>query len=206
LNRRANQLAHRLIRLGVGPESLVGVCIERSIGMVVALVAILKAGGAYVPLDPEYPEARLRQTMSDAQPTVVLTTSDVRFAFGGAVLTLDAAATRESLGAMPDHNPTDHDRLAPLQPDHAAYVIYTSGSTGSPKGCVVTHRNVVRLFDATCRWFDFGPADVWTLFHSCAFDFSVWELWGALFYGGRLVVVPRMTARSPHDFLELLVR
>src|SRR5262249_12551957 len=85
-----------------------------------------------------------------------------------------------------------------------AYVIYTSGSTGRPKGVIVTHRNVARLFETTNPWFGFGPDDVWTLFHSFAFDFSVWEIWGALLYGGRLVVVPRAVSRDPGSFLDLL--
>ncbi|MFF0034565.1 amino acid adenylation domain-containing protein, partial [Streptomyces avermitilis] len=99
----------------------------------------------------------------------------------------------------PTHNPTPTHA-----PDHPAYVIYTSGSTGQPKGVVNTHRNVVRLFDATRKWFGFGPDDVWTLFHSYAFDFSVWELWGALLHGGRLVVVPFEVSRTPGAFLDLL--
>ncbi|MYV99667.1 amino acid adenylation domain-containing protein, partial [Streptomyces sp. SID3343] len=103
------------------------------------------------------------------------------------------------LADRPTHNPTPD-----LLPDHPAYVIYTSGSTGQPKGVVITHRNVVRLFDATRAWFDFGPDDVWTLFHSYAFDFSVWELWGALLHGGRLVVVPYEVSRTPGAFLDLL--
>src|SRR6185295_5175169 len=102
-------------------------------------------------------------------------------------------------------NPTNAERTVPLEPRHPAYVIYTSGSTGAPKGVVVTHWNVVRLFQATSNWFRFGPHDVWTLFHSYAFDFSVWELWGALLHGGRLVVVPWTVTRSPADFLQLLV-
>src|SRR5262249_7127621 len=89
-------------------------------------------------------------------------------------------------------------------PDNLAYLIYTSGSTGRPKGVQVTHRNVARLFDATQEWFPFGPEDVWTLFHSHAFDFSVWEIWGALLYGGRLVVVPYLVSRTPEVFYDLL--
>src|SRR6185369_10358122 len=98
--------------------------------------------------------------------------------------------------------------VAPLRRcvGNPAYVIYTSGSTGTPKGVVVTHANVVRLFNATRQWFDFNENDVWTLFHSFAFDFSVWELWGALLYGGRLVIVPHLVSRSPEAFHELLSR
>jgi amino acid adenylation domain-containing protein len=184
LDSAANRLAHRLIGLGVGAESRVGVRLERSFELVVAILAVLKAGGAYVPLDPDYPEPRLAHMMADAAVTVVV----------------DAASFADPLLAG---QPATHPAARP-HPDQAAYVIYTSGSTGTPKGCVVTHRNVTRLFAATRPWFGFGADDVWTLFHSCAFDFSVWELWGALLHGGRLVVVPKMIARSPVEFLALL--
>ena len=105
-----------------------------------------------------------------------------------------------ALSQVGDSNPGQE-----LLPEDAAYVIYTSGSTGEPKGVVVTQGNVTRLFAATEKWFRFGAEDVWTLFHSYAFDFSVWEMWGALLYGGRLVVVPKAITRSPGEFLQLLV-
>ncbi len=107
---------------------------------------------------------------------------------------------QSALSQVADSNPGQE-----LLPEDAAYVIYTSGSTGEPKGVVVTQGNVTRLFAATEKWFSFGAEDVWTLFHSYAFDFSVWEMWGALLYGGRLVVVPKAITRSPGEFLQLLV-
>src|SRR5450631_2138744 len=91
-----------------------------------------------------------------------------------------------------------------VRPENLAYVMYTSGSTGTPKGVMVEHRNVVRLFEATDAWFGFGQEDVWTLFHSYAFDFSVWEMWGALLYGGSVVVVPKAVSRDPEAFYRLL--
>src|SRR4029453_180189 len=93
-----------------------------------------------------------------------------------------------------------------IETDAAAYVIYTSGSTGEPQGVVITHPNVLRLFTATEHWFGFGSADVWTLFHSFAFDFSVWEIWGALLHGGRLVIVPYASSRDPDRFYEVISR
>jgi amino acid adenylation domain-containing protein len=186
LNARANRLARRLRRLGVGPESRVALAAERSLEMIVGILGILKAGGAYVPLDPSYPEERLAYLREDSRALVLL--------------------TREHLND-PSLDMESGDDVASLaHPDNAAYVIYTSGSTGVPKGTVVTHRNVARLFAATDPWFGFGPGDVWTLFHSFAFDFSVWEIWGALLYGGRLVVVPYLVSRTPGAFLDLLER
>ncbi|MFJ3102654.1 amino acid adenylation domain-containing protein [Streptomyces sp. NPDC086835] len=185
LDARANRLAHRLVEQGAGPERLVALTLPRSLDLVVALLAVLKSGAAYLPLDPDYPADRLAWMLEDAAP----------------VLVLDPQAMTEDLAGYPDTAP----RTA-VDGAHPAYVIYTSGSTGRPKGVVIPHSNVVRLFTSTDHWFGFGPDDVWTLFHSYAFDFSVWEIWGALLHGGRLVVVPYHVSRSPGDFLDLLAR
>jgi amino acid adenylation domain-containing protein len=201
VNARANRLAHRLRALGVRPETRVGIALERCAELVVAILAVLKAGGGYVPLDPSYPAERIAFVLGDAEVAVLVTASGLLArlpAFAGAALCVDADA--EAVAAESAANPR-----VETAPDALAYVIYTSGSTGRPKGVQVTHANVVRLFDATDAWFGFGASDVWTLFHSCAFDFSVWEIWGALLYGGRLVVVPFLTTRSPEDFHRLLV-
>ncbi|WP_437079543.1 amino acid adenylation domain-containing protein [Streptomyces sp. enrichment culture] len=197
LNERANRLAHELAGRGVGPEDVVALALPRSADLVVAVLAVLKAGAAYLPLDPAYPAARVAHMVADARPALVLTTTEHRPAetAGTPVVlwdTLDVTDQR-----------TD-DPVTALSAGHPAYVIYTSGSTGRPKGVVVAHRNVVRLFDATRKSFGFGPEDVWTLFHSYAFDFSVWEMWGALLHGGRLVVVPYEVSRTPGAFLDLL--
>jgi amino acid adenylation domain-containing protein len=206
LNQRANRLAHHLRKLKVGPDTQVGICLERGFDMIVALMAVLKAGGAYVPLDPASPSERLRFMLKDSAPAVLLTQEDLRGLFPGIeerVPVLDVAAAR-SWESEPDTNP---DRVSVgVTPQHVAYVIYTSGSTGIPKGVMVEHANVSRLFSATDAWFRFDANDIWTLFHSYAFDFSVWEIWGALFYGGRVVIVPKEVARSPDDFYELLCR
>jgi amino acid adenylation domain-containing protein/non-ribosomal peptide synthase protein (TIGR01720 family) len=198
LNGRANRLAHRLRDLGVGPDVLVGLCVERSMDLVVGILGILKAGGAYVPLDPGYPADRLAFMVEDARVPVVVTHAPAmaalpRLADAARVMIEDLAA-----------EPREHDAPPLASSDHVAYVIYTSGSTGKPKGVLVSHANMSRLMDATNDWFGFGPRDVWTLFHSFAFDFSVWELWGALAFGGRLVVVPYWVSRSPEAFVELL--
>ncbi|MEU3282409.1 amino acid adenylation domain-containing protein, partial [Streptomyces antibioticus] len=198
LNERANRLAHVLAtRHGMGPEQIVALALPRSPELVVSVLGVLKTGAAYLPLDPAYPPARLTQMISDARPALLLTTADTSLpdSTDTPLLLLDAL----DLAHLPSRSLT-----TTFSPDHPAHVIYTSGSTGRPKGVVNTHRNVVRLFDATRKWFGFGPDDVWTLFHSYAFDFSVWELWGALLHGGRLVVVPYEVSRTPGAFLDLL--
>jgi amino acid adenylation domain-containing protein len=202
LNRRANQIAHYLRSSGVGPERLVAICVERSMEMPCWILAILKAGGAYVPLDPAYPRERLAYMLEDAQVCVLLTSPglyDPSPSYTGQVLYLDSLS--DVLAGQSEENLSSE-----TSADNPAYVIYTSGSTGKSKGVLVTHANVVRLFAATRAWFDFGPADVWTMFHSYAFDFSVWEMWGALLHGGRLVIVSYETSRSPEAFLKLLSR
>ncbi|MEN5228197.1 AMP-binding protein, partial [Pseudomonas asiatica] len=186
LNRRANRLAHKLIERGVGPDVLVGIAMERSLDMVVGLLGILKAGGAYVPLDPEYPEDRLSYMFADSGITLLLTQAHLREVLPIPVaiecLELDELALASYSGANPG---------VTVAPQNLAYVIYTSGSTGKPKGTLLPHQNVVRLFAATQAWFRFDASDVWTVFHSYAFDFSVWELFGALLYGGRAVMVAK---------------
>jgi amino acid adenylation domain-containing protein len=202
LNRRADKLARRLRRLGAGPESVVGVLFERSAELVVALLGVLKAGAAYLPLDPQYPPDRLAFMLKDSRAEILVTRSGHAATLGDASR---SAARVVCLDAEDEEVATEggEDVSGPL-PENLAYVIYTSGSTGRPKGVGVTHANVARLFEATAGWYQFGADDVWTLFHSYAFDFSVWELWGALLYGGRLVVVPYVVSRSPAEFLRLL--
>jgi amino acid adenylation domain-containing protein len=203
LDHRAEETAERLRELGVGPETPVALFLERSADLVAAILGVLKAGGAYVPLDPAYPKGRVDFVLRDTGAPVLVTRSEL-------------------LGSLPEHDAdvvlldTLSPRARPAAaarpsrpaagPRNAAYVIYTSGSTGAPKGVVVTHANVSRLFAATAPWFSFDERDVWTLFHSYAFDFSVWELWGALLHGGRLVIVPYLTSRSPLELGPLLER
>ena len=199
LNQRANRFAHQLMERGVGPEVRVGLAVERNLEMIIGLLAILKAGGAYVPLDPAYPEDRLRYMIEDSGIGVLLTQGSQLNALPISaeiqVLLLDGDAAGYS-----DANP-----LVSNDPANLAYVIYTSGSTGQPKGALLTHANALRLFKAGEQHFSFSKQDVWTLFHSYAFDFSVWEIFGALLYGGKLVIVPHAVSRSPQAFHELLI-
>ncbi|MFD5495941.1 amino acid adenylation domain-containing protein, partial [Streptomyces sp. NPDC127091] len=208
LNASANRLARRLVATGAGPGRFVGLALPRSVELVTALLAVIKSGAAYVPMDPDYPADRLAHMVADSSPALVVTASGVDLSGvdcgDAALLVLDDPHVPADLTDLADDDLTDTERGGLLCPGSAAYVIYTSGSTGRPKGVVVPHGNVVRLFSATDHWFGFGPDDVWTLFHSYAFDFSVWEIWGPLLHGGRLVVVPFEVSRSPEDFLELL--
>ncbi|MFH8796821.1 amino acid adenylation domain-containing protein [Streptomyces sp. NPDC017941] len=204
LNTRANRLAHALLARGAGPERLVALALPRSVDAVVAILAVLKTGAGYLPLDLDHPPERVDRTLADARPVLLVSQDPPATGTGVPRLVLGARGTVEELAARPDTDPTDADRLAPLTPGAAAYVIYTSGSTGRPKGVVVSHHNVVRLFTETADEFRFDEHDVWSLFHSYAFDVSVWEIWGALLHGGRLVVVPYETSRTPERFRALL--
>ncbi len=199
LNHAANRIACALLDAGARPGSIVAICLERSVEMIATMLAVVKCGAAYLPIDPGYPVARIAETISDARPIALVTTPGlaerlhhvtVKFLFVG------------EMSRRAQHAP----KPIYVSQDDAAYVIYTSGSTGRPKGVVVTHGNVARLLTQTQPWFQFSPSDVWTLFHSFAFDFSVWEIWGCLLSGGRLAIVPFAISRSPEEFHQLLVR
>ncbi|MGW3836675.1 amino acid adenylation domain-containing protein [Streptomyces microflavus] len=201
LSSRAQSLARLLAARNIGPGSIVALALPRSLDLVAGLLAVSLSGAAYLPMDPDYPADRLAYMLEDARPAALITdaaTADRLPAHELPLITVDEAA------GFPDGPLSQSDRTRPLSPQDPAYVIYTSGSTGRPKGVVVTQHNVTRLMTATEHWFAFGPDDVWTLFHSYAFDFSVWELWGALLYGGKVVVVPHLTSRDPQAFLRLL--
>ncbi len=197
LDERSSALAGRLRALGVGPESGVGICMARTPDLVVGCLAILKAGGMYVPLDAAFPPDRMSFMLSEVGAETVLVDEPAAVPNGPwRVLAFDeavAAAEHEAGGALPQ-----------VHPDNGCYVIFTSGSTGRPKGTTVSHRNVVRLVHGVRERLPFGPDDVWTLFHSVAFDFSVWEMWGALTTGGRLVVVPYAVSRNVDEFHRLV--
>ena len=202
LNRRANNLSRHLRSRGVGPNILVGLYVPRSLDMIVGLLGILKAGGAYIPLDPSYPSDRLAFMLADAQPLLLLTHSTLLGQLTPHIT--EEVCLDDFIAPMADgdERPVSDQRRA----HDLVYVIYTSGTTGNPKGVMVSHHNVVRLLSTTEQLFHFNSADVWTMFHSYAFDFSVWEILGCLLTGGRLVVVPNLVTRSPKDFYELLSR
>lgn len=200
LDGAATALAGVVQSRNASPARPVAILLERSADLVVAALAVLKTGACYLPLDPVTPAARLGLILVDAAPSLVLTSRALAGLLPGEVPVL----------LLDDLNPAHLDPVqcsyAPVQiePDTPAYVIFTSGTTGRPKGVQVSHANLLRLFTTTHSLFGFGCEDVWTLFHSFAFDFSVWEMWGALLYGGRLVVVPEEVAKDPTAFRRLL--
>ena len=198
LEEAANRLAYLLAGQGVGPGACVALLFSRSVEAIVAMLAVLKTGAAYVPIDPAVPDARMEFVLADAAPIAAITTGELADRLDGYELLVidvdDPAVDSQPSTALP----------VPA-PDDIAYLIYTSGTTGVPKGVAIPHRNVARLLDALDAGLELSPGQAWTQCHSLAFDFSVWEIFGALLHGGRLVVVPESVVRSPEDFHALLV-
>jgi surfactin family lipopeptide synthetase C len=192
LNRRANQLAHHLQALGVGPETLVCVCMERSIDLIVALLGVLKAGGAYVPLDPSYPASRLSYMLADTGAPVLITQSDLLPSLPAQQATTICLDAAPSIAAYPPTNPAQYPAA-----DHLAYVIYTSGSTGRPKGVPIVQHSVLNLVGWHQRSFALSAADRATLLAGPAFDASVWEIWPALLTGATLCIPDDETRALP---------
>ncbi|MCP5051501.1 MAG: amino acid adenylation domain-containing protein [bacterium] len=186
LNKKSNRLAAQLKEKGVGPDIIVALKTGRSVEMIIGILGVLKAGGAYLPIDPFYPDTHIEFMIKDSRAGVIVSDKLQITVVGGA------------------GTPAFSTRTSTTQPFHVAYVIYTSGTTGRPKGSLIEHRNVVRLLVNDAFQFKFDATDTWSLFHSYCFDFSTWEMYGALLYGGKLVVIPRMTARDTRKYLEVL--
>lgn len=197
LSNKANQLARRLQIKGITSESICALLMERSLTMIISIFAIIKSGGAYLPIDPTYPKDRIRFTLEDSKAKIILTDSALKNQFNFSVEVICV-----------DQNDIYQGETSNLEfktfPENLAYIIYTSGTTGRPKGVMIEHRNVVRLLFNDKMQFDFSDRDIWTLFHSICFDFSVWEMYGALLYGGKLIIVPKLIAQNTPKFLNLL--
>lgn len=203
LNEQANQLAHyiRNIYQELKPDTLITLCLERSVDMIIAILATLKAGAAYVPIDPKAPPERIKRILEDTNTVLLLTQIKL-------INTLAPLAKIQllALDAKPYANEPKHNPVSATGPGDLAYIIYTSGTTGLPKGVMQMHVNVLRLFAVTQDYFRFNSDDVWILYHSYSFDFSVWELWGALFYGGMLLIPSDDDVRDMHRFYNLCMQ
>jgi amino acid adenylation domain-containing protein len=197
---RAAQLATALMDAGIDRGDRVGICLDRTVEYIVAILAVLSTGAAYIPLDPTHPRQRISLLLQNGGAKVVVTSAEHELLIAEAGIRV--VVTDGITGTA------DTDRVAAatarIEPSDPVYVIYTSGSTGVPKGVAVTHHNILRLFDVTRPEYSIDHTDVWTVFHSFSFDFSVWETWGPLLHGGKLVIVPAATTRSPAVFRRLL--
>ena len=198
LDDSSDRVSAALRRHGVGLGDFVGLCCDRDFHLITGMLGILKAGAAYVPIDPAFPAVRIDLLVRDSGVRAVLADEPGRAAIRTDVGVLDIA----ELAGQPIGGSGAGGEMT--RGDSIAYVIYTSGSSGTPKGVKVTHSNVVRLFDRTAHWFGFDASDVWTMFHSPCFDFSVWEIWGALLHGGTLVIVPAGFVGNPMGLLDVL--
>ncbi|MBQ7667756.1 MAG: amino acid adenylation domain-containing protein [Clostridia bacterium] len=197
LNEKANALAHILRKNGLKREDIVCMILDKSFNTIISILAILKSGGAYLPILPDYPTERIDFMLADSGSKFLITQKEYKgkYKFDGLILCADDEKIyNEDKTNLPNVN----------KPEDLLYIIYTSGSTGKPKGVMLEHRNVVRLLYNSAFQFDFNDKDVWTMFHSYCFDFSVWEMYGALLYGGRLVIIPKEISRDVQEFLKVL--
>ena len=199
LNEKSNILAHELINRGAGPEKFICLYFDKSIDMIISILAVIKTGAAYVPINTNYPKVRVDYIIEDCKPVIILTNKDIDF-----------NSSRKNVIKFPVTFKNDDDSLKEnldivIRPENALYVIYTSGTTGNPKGVIVENRNLISLFFNSKHPFKFKSDDVWTMFHAYGFDFSVWEIFGALLYGGKLVIVKEDVSKDSYEFLKLLI-
>lgn len=202
LDEASTRFANILMAKGIKNEAKIGVYLDRSLNMIMVILGILKSGAAYVPIDSSYPQDRIDYILDNSEAEIVITTKQ---------LSKKVSKNKTDILIMENIEHILENTSAVLKskvkiiPENLAYVIYTSGSTGRPKGVLVEHKNVIRLIQSTSKIYNFKHNDVWTMFHSYAFDYSIWEIWGALLNGAKLIVVPYMITRSPENFYELLV-
>jgi len=197
LNNQANQLANYLLKQGVERDSVIGIIFDRTIDMIVGILGVLKAGCGYMPIDPTYPASRIQYILKDSETKLVIISEKYVNLVEG--IDLNIVSYELVYKNLPCENP-----VIKIQPTNLAYIIYTSGTTGNPKGVMIEHRNVINLVLNDYTTYEFSNEDVWTLFHSYCFDFSVWEMYGALLTGAKLVIVPKETTQSPNEFLKVL--
>lgn len=202
MNKKANQLARFMRNKGIREETKVLIMLDRTIDLTIAILAVLKAGGTYIPIDSEQPPSRTKYIIQDSNCQYMLTSSsllkknDIDQKIEPICLDIEYEQWSQE--------EVDNLSLITMSADQAAYMIYTSGSTGKPKGVLNTHYNVTRLLDSTQKHVQFNSEDIWTLFHSIAFDFSVWEMWGSLLNGGRLLIVPDDLRRNPKEYYRFI--
>ncbi|MEM8593466.1 MAG: amino acid adenylation domain-containing protein [Pseudomonadota bacterium] len=202
LNEHSNRLAHHLSARGVREHDLVCLYLDRSIEMIVSILAVMKLNATYVPLDPHSPAERVNYILKDSQAHAFVSTSSLLN--GASINTPDILISLDQDVTAIQSQRVDNLAVPEIADDATCYIIYTSGTTGQPKGCLVSNINAARLLSTTQPVFQFTSQDVWTLYHSCAFDFSVWEIWGALYHAGELVIIPNDVARSPTAFYNEL--
>ncbi|WP_019217797.1 AMP-binding protein [Legionella tunisiensis] len=202
LDSKANCLAHQLIQWGVTSETIVAVLLDRNINLIISILAILKAGGAYAPIEPNYPFERIAFILDDCEAKFVITESNL---FSIIETRLPNLNRKNQLINIDEFEFFPQEKqVVPVSAHSLAYIIYTSGSTGKPKGVMVEHKQVMRLFTSAQELYDFTEYDRWPLFHSIAFDVSVWEIWGALLNGGCLIIVPYAIARDTEAFYSFV--
>lgn len=205
LDQRSSEMAAELFDDEWTPNCYVGILASRSVQTIIGMLAILKAGGAYVPLEPTYPVDRLRHMARDANLKAVVGDSEAAKACGlGGLRIIDPMIHEKAYSRTRSMIQRADDARSKVKREDPAYVIYTSGSTGQPKGCIISHANVLALLGNTIPIFDFNSRDMWSISHSFSFDFSVWELWGALLTGATAVCVPADCVRSADEFLSFL--
>ena len=216
LNEKSHGLSFILKEKGINPDTIVGIMVNPSEDTIIGIIAVLKAGGAYLPIDPGYPAERIQYILTDSTVPVLLTTRDLskkiicvkrrKDTWKGETVFLDAGHDH---ACSVNHLSSTSTLISPphpltSSPTRLCYVIYTSGTSGQPKGALIEHKNLVRLMFNDKNPFDFGSHDTWTLFHSYCFDFSVWEMYGALLHGGKLVIIPKIVSMDPGSYLNLL--